>query len=457
MLFSGVELSCERALHAVVVRDDQAVGRHERRRAAAEPHDRGERLLERIGERVASSLHAHLLERVDVLRQRHLRRHPHAARIRVRRCGTRSRDPASSGRVATCSRLVAGVVRARAELAGGRGVLVAAAAGREQAAHRSAFLFMRATYHRISVDLGSTSADMHATAAPRDRCDTVARAPVPQSSNAKLAKKFCTSSFGHLLARLLAEVAHLEQLVGDLEQEPRRRARHDAAARHARARARQVELALRARDADVAEPALLADVGRVIGVGDVGRLRLQRARVRQQLLLEADHEAHRELEALRAVQRRQDRPSRRCPSSSSSLLSSDRWRRYSRERLDALAASSANRCERAEQALDVVDAALRRRHARRGRRAGRRRARCPRSCALRRRRDESLAASSSAGPLRRAATIVATNSRDRRRRARRGAVQPRCVRRARPTASRARPATRATSFSTVVAPMPRAG
>src|SRR5262249_43930549 len=83
----------------------------------------------------------------------------------------------------------------------------------------------------------------------------------------------------HLLARFLAEVAYFQQLVGNLEEEPRGRALELAVAHEPRARAREVQLALRARDADVAQPALLADVGRVIGIRDIAGLRVQRARV----------------------------------------------------------------------------------------------------------------------------------------------------------------------------------
>src|SRR5207253_1543339 len=78
----GGRVVLERALDAVVVRDDQAVGRHERSRAATERDDRVERRGEWIREDLRVELDAHLLERLDVTGQRHLLWHPHATGIR---------------------------------------------------------------------------------------------------------------------------------------------------------------------------------------------------------------------------------------------------------------------------------------------------------------------------------------------------------------------------------------
>ena len=74
----------ERALHAVVVRDDQALGRHERARCSRRAR-RPPRAARSSGSAsvFGVELDAHLLEVVDVLRQRHLRRHPHATRVAV--------------------------------------------------------------------------------------------------------------------------------------------------------------------------------------------------------------------------------------------------------------------------------------------------------------------------------------------------------------------------------------
>ena len=75
----------QRALRAVMVRDDEALGRHERRRCSRRA-TRPRRAARRADRRAssASSWTPSFLKRLDVLRQRHLRRHPHAARARVR-------------------------------------------------------------------------------------------------------------------------------------------------------------------------------------------------------------------------------------------------------------------------------------------------------------------------------------------------------------------------------------
>jgi hypothetical protein len=73
----------ESVLHAVMVRDDETVGRHERCRATVGLHDGCQWCTQRIGERGRRDLHPHLLERFEVHRQRHLHGHPHAARTRI--------------------------------------------------------------------------------------------------------------------------------------------------------------------------------------------------------------------------------------------------------------------------------------------------------------------------------------------------------------------------------------
>ena len=85
----------------------------------------------------------------------------------------------------------------------------------------------------------------------------------------------------------------LDILVRDLLEEARGREGLRLAVDRALARVRQVELALRARDADVAGAALFLDL---IGVHE-------RARMREEALLHADHEDNGELEALGRVQR----------------------------------------------------------------------------------------------------------------------------------------------------------
>ena len=72
----GLRVVLERALHAVVVRDDEPVGRHERGAAAAEGDDRPHRLAGQVREGLRVALEAHLLEAGGELRD--LLGHPHA-------------------------------------------------------------------------------------------------------------------------------------------------------------------------------------------------------------------------------------------------------------------------------------------------------------------------------------------------------------------------------------------
>src|SRR3569623_1804067 len=345
----------DRALHAVMVRDDQAVGRDQRRGAATEPHDRRERLLERIRELRGIELHAHLLERLGVLRQRHLRRLPHATRIRVAHAELGRRIRLLRRHLLRRAARLVRVVGDPELAARNRVLLVATAAGREQGNAQKCIPLHGGGIPQDLRRSGATPAYRASTARPATGATLFIKGKVRVEA-AYLVLRYA-------LSRFLAEVANLEQLVGHIEQEARRRARDDAAARDACDRARQVQLALRARDPDVAQAALLADVGRVIRVGDGGRLRLQRARVRQQLFLEADHEAHRELEALCTVQRGQD--DLLAVVLFLVVLAVERLVAHVlAERIDALALLG-EPLLRAEQALDVGDPSLRRRHARR--------------------------------------------------------------------------------------------
>ena len=81
----GGRVQLQRGLDAVVVGDDEAVGRHERRRAAVELGDRPERRGQRVGQQPRIELHPEPGERRGVPGQGHLLRHPHPARIRVAR------------------------------------------------------------------------------------------------------------------------------------------------------------------------------------------------------------------------------------------------------------------------------------------------------------------------------------------------------------------------------------
>src|SRR5204862_7024474 len=88
-------------------------------------------------------------------------------------------------------------------------------------------------------------------------------------------------------------VAHLAvgELVGDLLEKAARHVPVAPPEQRALPRVGHVELALRARDPHVAEPPLLVEVAR-----------LDRAHVREDALLAADHEDDRELEALGIVE-----------------------------------------------------------------------------------------------------------------------------------------------------------
>src|ERR1019366_4572155 len=74
LLRGGVEL--ESTLHAVVVRDDEPVRRHERGATAAEGHDGSHGLAREIGEGLRVAAEAHRLQAFGELRN--LLRHPHA-------------------------------------------------------------------------------------------------------------------------------------------------------------------------------------------------------------------------------------------------------------------------------------------------------------------------------------------------------------------------------------------
>ncbi len=99
----------------------------------------------------------------------------------------------------------------------------------------------------------------------------------------------------------------VDQLGGDLVEEPGRRVGVGLPERRPDHRPGQVQPLLRARDADVREPPLLGQLG---GVG-------QRTHVREHAVLPAGEEHDRELQALRGVQGHQrDHARSRCPGSS---------------------------------------------------------------------------------------------------------------------------------------------
>src|SRR5262249_9144222 len=80
-LLVGVVL--HRGLYAVVIGDDQAIGRYERRRATGHRDHRGQRRRQWIGARLGVELDADVADRLDGERQGHLLRQPHPAWIGI--------------------------------------------------------------------------------------------------------------------------------------------------------------------------------------------------------------------------------------------------------------------------------------------------------------------------------------------------------------------------------------
>lgn len=88
----------QRALHAVMVRDDEAIGRDERRRAATERHDRVFYIGAASGSARTAASMSTPTRTSRRCRQRHLLRHPHATWIGERQ--PEGEDPDLPSRVA---------------------------------------------------------------------------------------------------------------------------------------------------------------------------------------------------------------------------------------------------------------------------------------------------------------------------------------------------------------------